>query len=373
MKYELQMYHFLQHKNMASFATYIYSLGNAAAHTSAIAVEFNKYKKNQSTNLTSSSSESLYHPPIVSSNLPFSTNLLKTRLDSTTKHNVGSTVDIAFSSTRSDNAVEFRKKCKISSLLTAKSASTLMQKNMNQNVRGNSVTSENNPTSNLTPIVPNIIQPTPFFNSLTQATSNVENKDESNLSNPLGAGDKYGPTGANNFSTTFKRSSTTSVDDDGLYSMSSVHFSSDFEKNNSSSFLRGNKTSLNERRDQFLHPSGIPTSHSNTHSSFQKPFSQSFQPYEGPNFDNTYSKGGYSNSAFQPLNITSKFNNRNGKSSARKFSCESLNNLVFGFSTNNNSDNNRGLRSKISGENIVQSTLSYHLSSKFSKRHLSQR
>ena len=192
----------------------------------------------------------------------------------------------------------------------------------------------------------------------------------------MGAGDKFGSTATNNFSTTFKCSSTSSADDDGLYSMSSVHVSSDFEKNNKSSFSRGNKSSQNERRDQFLHPSGIPPSYSNTHSSFHKPYSQSFQHYEGQNLNNTYSKGGYSTSAFQPLHTTSKFNNRNSKSSARKFSCESLNNLVFGFSTNNSSDNDRGLnnfRSKISGENIVQSTLSYHLSNKFSERHFSQR
>ena len=126
----------------------------------------------------------------------------------------------------------------------------------------------------------------------------------------------------------------------------------------------------------FLNPSGISTSCPNTQTSLHQVYGHGFRHLEGQNIENAYAQRAYSTSAFQPLHIASKFNNRTSKSSARHVSCDSLNNLGFGFGTNNYSDNKRGLtnfRSKSSGENIFQSTLSYHLANKFSKRHFSQR
>ena len=76
-----------QYKNIASNTTYNCSIGNHIQSTSTVAEAFSQYKKNQNTAIPSSSSDSMYDPTIVSSTASFSTTLLKTRLDSTTKNN----------------------------------------------------------------------------------------------------------------------------------------------------------------------------------------------------------------------------------------------------------------------------------------------
>ena len=313
-----------------------------------------------------------------SSTEAFSANLLKMRLDQAKQLNIGSgstksSIESAFSSAGYDKMAALQKKKQISSLLTAKSnPSNQIKKNLFQNVYArNQVASETKPTANVKPIIPNI----PISNLLnsTMTTPSVQSSQGPDISTV--PGEKFRPASATSFSTTFKSNNISATDGDGLYSMSSVHVS-ESDQGDRSPFLHGAPS----QRESFLLPSGMSAGYANNQK-FSQPYNQIF-PQENKHFENAYGKGGYPASPFQPLHLASNSNNRNSKQSGRNTSSEGLNNLRCRFNTNsysdNISDNKRqfsSLRGKNNpgGENLFQSTLSYHLANKISKRHLSQR
>ena len=184
------------------------------------------------------------------------------------------------------------------------------------------------------------------------------------------------------FFTTYKchNKKRTPADGEGFYSMSSIHVS-ETDQNECSPFLYGNN-SIPIARKNVSSSAGSSTSYP-IKTSYQQSYTRGLQQ-ETQAFDNTHDKGGYVSSAFKSLHIPSTSNNGNRINSSRKHdSSEGSNDPPFRFCTRNYSSikcSNRGnhievtsCRTKNTGENNYQSTSSYHLPNKVSKRQFGQR
>ena len=163
-----------------------------------------------------------------------------------------------------------------------------------------------------------------------------------------------------------------------MYSMSSVHFSDSRQSSNHRSpFLphfNGGNEPLNRKENPFLISSGAkPSSCPTNQHNLQQHYGQFFQPKldsQPPTFDD---RGGHHiSSAFHPLHNASKYNSRPFRSDSSRTSYESPNFLKLS-SVSDNRGSFSNLRGANPGDNSFQSTLSYHLANKFSKRHLNQR
>ena len=105
----------------------------------------------------------------------------------------------------------------------------------------------------------------------------------------------------------------------------------------------------------------------------QQHYGQFFQPKLDSQPSTFDDRGGHHiSSAFHPLHNASKYNSRPFRSDSSRTSYESPNFLKLS-SVSDNRGSFSNLRGANPGDNSFQSTLSYHLATKFSKRHLNQR
>ena len=319
------------------------------------------------------------------------------RLDKTNPANVtasqpnGGKSESLFDSSNYNPSSEMEKKRKMSPFLTVKPSTAICKDNddvSNNLAADNSAPGEGNAVSSsmTPPMIPNISSPS-FVNSVLNS-SRSESKQTSSTAFPTtlsggGEGQRHVTNTYTNLLRTMNSDTLSSASGggggDGMYSMSSVHFSDSRQSSNHRSpfppHFNGGHEPQNRNENPFLISSGAkPSSCPTNQHNLQQHYGQFFQPKLDSQPSTFDDRGGHHiSSAFHPLHNASKYNSRPFRSdSSRTSSYESPNFLKLS-SVSDNRGSFSNLRGANPGDNSFQSTLSYHLANKFSKRHLNQR
>ena len=203
---------------------------------------FHRNKKNQNTTSSSSSSDPLPRHSVNNLLEPFHTNILKMRLDKTNPANLTASqtnngkTESSFDSSNHNPSSEMEKKRKMSPFLTVKPSTAICKDNddiSNNLAADNSAPGEGNPVSSsmTPPMIPNI--PSPSFVNSVLNSSRSESKQTSSTAFPTtlsggGEGQRHGTNTYTNLLRTMNSDNLSSASGgggDGMYSMSSVHFS----------------------------------------------------------------------------------------------------------------------------------------------------
>ena len=318
------------------------------------------------------------------------------RLDKTNPANVtasqpnGGKSESLFDSSNYNPSSEMEKKRKMSPFLTVKPSTAICKDNddvSNNLAADNSAPGEGNAVSSsmTPPMIPNISSPS-FVNSVLNS-SRSESKQTSSTAFPTtlsggGEGQRHVTNTYTNLLRTMNSDTLSSASGggggDGMYSMSSVHFSDSRQSSNHRSpfppHFNGGNEPLNRNENPFLISSGAkPSSCPTNQHNLQQHYGQFFQPKLDSQPSTFDDRGGHHiSSAFHPLHNASKYNSRPFRSDSSRTSYESPNFLKLS-SVSDNRGSFSNLRGANPGDNSFQSTLSYHLANKFSKRHLNQR